>query len=237
MKEVIYNFQDDLGGLFRELILGLAAHEIGIGFMRGSPNNHVSVQLAHGAVSEPVSITALIEKEATVRRGAVELFQNKAIARWSDLLSALYREAVGKHLRRERNFSALKSVRVKYDFGSAIDLVSQIQDSIGHDFDFSDYKTRAAAVKDIFGFEEVGGELAMIKKHVEIRNAIQHHGGRVHEGALRILGLGALDVVNENGDRVKLSLGDSIDISVMEVDLLKSALYVVSNYMEAKCED
>lgn len=237
MRDAIYSFQDDLGGLFRELILGLATHQFGIGLMRGSPNEQVSVQLAHGAVSEPVSMSALIDKEAIVRRGVIELFQNKAIARWNDLLSALYCEAVSRHLRGGRVYSGLKSVRVKFDFASASDLVTQMQESIVHDFDFSDYKSRIGAVKDIFGFEGIDSELGMIKKHVEIRNAIQHHGGRIHEGGLRILGLGRLEVMGEDGSIVKLVSGDAVNISVKEVDLLKSALYVASNFVEAKCED
>ncbi|TOL61671.1 hypothetical protein CGH93_23695, partial [Vibrio parahaemolyticus] len=64
-------------------------------------------------------------------------------------------------------------------------------------------------------------ELDTIKKHVLIRNAIQHHRGYAYSDMFKILGSQSFEVMDHNGKIQTVVSGDKILVTVPEFDLLK----------------
>lgn len=237
MHSCVRDFQHRLNGLFREFILGFAAHELGMRQLVNSPDMSVSILLSGDAYSEPIFAKELVEKQSAVQRGIAELFQSKAIAMWGDLLSDLYRECVRQHLEGTKNYDILAPRKVAFDFKSPEGLAEQLLVTLVSDFAFLDYKSRYKELVKLFSLGGYGRQASIISKHVEIRNAFQHHGGVLHAGGLRNLGLAKLVLKGDDGADFDLCVGDVIFLSSVEIDVLKSTLFEVASALVVYLEE
>ncbi|OAS04608.1 hypothetical protein AYO08_14725 [Pseudomonas putida] len=236
MNDAISDFQDGLGRIFRDLMLGVAASEAGMSFIKNNQQGFVSLNLAGGSQSEPIQLAELAQNELSVKEGVAELFQSKAVALWGDLLNEIFNFALNQHLSGEKSWRVFKSFEARFDFESDISPVDQIRDSVKKRFAFYSHKDKIAAISKIFPLEELADKISIIKKHVEIRNAFQHHNGRMHDSGLRILGLQSFSVKGHGGDDYRVGAGDKISLSIIEMDVLRSVLFEVSSSMEAHLE-
>ncbi len=231
MQKVIDQFQTTLTSCFRELVLATAYLQIGQQALFRSPQDaSVSLVLAEGLETEPMFLRELQPHSAAVAFGVAELFQTKVVAAWADLLNGLYEQFVNQHISGHRHFPAFKKRTTKLDFGSSEDVLTQVRAGLVADFAFSKYSERIQTVDRAFAPDEVRARhLQLIRKHVFIRNATQHHGGRIYEDMLRDLGAGSVQVLDANGRAKSLNLGESIELHVPELDHLKSSFFIVTN--------
>jgi hypothetical protein len=193
----------------------------------------VSIVVAGGATSEPIHVSTLIHNQDTVKRGYIELFQSKAIALWNDLIVALYAVSVCNHIDCSMKSAALKKAKVDIDFSSEISIFDQIKSVLVKDFSFSNHGSKLDVIRKIFPMNDYSSQISFIKKHVEIRNSFQHHGGFMHAGGLKILGTDKINLKNDSGDDVTVCAGEKIHISVVEIDKLKSSLFEISSHIES----
>lgn len=233
MQEAIDNFQDALSANFRELLLGMAAFELGMRSLQENLSGSVSILVAGGASSEPIHVSTLIHNQDTVKRGNIELFQSKAIALWNDLIVDLYTVSVCNHIDHSVRSAALKKSKVDIDFSLEILIPDQIKNALVRDFSFSNHGSKLDVIKKIFPMASYSSQLSFIKKHVEIRNSFQHHSGIMHAGGLKILGVDKISIKDDDGNDVNVCAGEKIHISVVEIDKLKSALFELSSHMES----
>lgn len=231
MATHIDDFQRLLTGYFRELVLATAYLEIGRqSIMQSPPNASVALTLAEGVTTEPMFLRELLPHSASVSLGVAELFQTKTIAAWADLLNALFEHFVGLHIEGKRQFAVFKRRTTRLDFSSSEDVTSQVRRGLVADFAFGKYADRIQMITRVLVPDErVIRELAVVRKHVAIRNATQHHAGKLYEEMLRELGTTTIDALDHAGNTLTLSVGQSIALYVPELDLLKSALFVITN--------
>ncbi|WP_155500181.1 hypothetical protein [Comamonas testosteroni] len=231
MQIVIDEFQNTLKNCFRELVLATAYLQIGQQALFRSPRDaSVSLVLAEGLETEPMFLRELQPHSAAVVFGVAELFQTKVVAAWADLLSGLFEQFVNQHIGGHRQFPAFRKRTTKLDFGSSEDVLTQVRAGLVADFAFSKYSERIQTIDRALAPNETRNRhLQFIRKHVLIRNATQHHGGRIYEDMLRDLAAGSVQVQDSNGRAKSLSLGDSIELHVPELDLLKSSFFIVTN--------
>lgn len=236
MQNAICSFQDDLGGLFKEMILGVAAHNAGMSRLADKPHGAVSLLLSGGTETQAIMVAELVQRQEEVRQGVLELFQNKAIARWNDLIDDLFSVAVDEHLGGAKKWAVIKVRGAKYDFASGIPLEDQVKTTIKGEFGFQDYATRIGIIVKLFGLNQNIKQLLFIKKHVEIRNAYQHHNGLMHSKGMSLLGVVQITVKDLNDRDVVVKIGEKVTLSVMELDLLRSYFCQVVGLMERYIE-
>jgi hypothetical protein len=237
MKTAIDIFQNAISDSFRQLILAVAYLNIGAGVINTSPANaSVELSLDKDIKTEPFYLKDLLIHGGTVEEGVFELYQNKMIAAWSDLLGDLFSNFVDMHFSGARKFYELKKRTVRLDFSLETNLNDQIGAGLTADFGFQRYAER---IKIIDGLLNPDGkhppELATIKKHVFIRNAVQHHASRVYKDMLKELGCSKLSVLDRSADQRELDVDGLILLSVPELDTLKRGLYLVSNEWRKHC--
>ena len=237
MQDYVRDFQQRLNGLFREYILGIAAHELGMRHLVNKPTMFVSIPLSGDTFSEPIYVRELVEKQSAVQRGVAELFQSKAIAMWGDLLGDLYSACVRQHLEGTKNYNFLASRKVAFDFKSLDGLAEQLIVSLVSDFAFLDYKSRYKEISKLFSLGGYARQASVIAKHVEIRNAFQHHAGVMHAGGLKNLGLSKILLKGDDGVNFDLGAGGVISLSSVEIDVLKSNLFEVASALEVYLEE
>lgn len=237
MKTSIDRFQVAVSSHFRQLILAVAYLRIGGTVINRSPANaSVELSLGKSIKTEPFYLKELLPYSCSVGESILELHQNKMIAAWSDLLNDLFSSLVNLHFSGVRKFYELKKRTVRLDFTSETELNEQIRATLIADFAFQRYNDRVKITDD---FLNPGGkhltELLTIKKHVFIRNAIQHHNSRVYQDMLKELGCPRLAVLDENADEKNLGVDEQIVLTVPELDAIKRALFLVSNEWRKNC--
>lgn len=231
MQVVIDEFQNTLTACFRELVLATAYLQIGqqaIG--QSPPTASVALTLAEGLTTEPMFLRELQPHSGAVILGVAELFQTKVVAAWADLLNGLFERFVIQHFDGQRNFPEFKKRTTKLDFSSTEDVVAQVRVGLVADFAFSKYSERIQTIVRTFTPNEaLTQHLQLIRKHVLIRNATQHHAGRVYDEMLRELGARTIQVLNLQGRTKTLNSGELIELHVPELDQLKSSFFIVTN--------
>lgn len=139
------------------------------------------------------------------------------------------------HLDGNKRIPELKKRTTRVDFGSSIDLKSQVQEGLVADFAFEKYAERIKIVNRMLNPDGAcQEELSIIRKHVQIRNSIQHQAGRVCEGMLKEIGSQQVGVLDQHGNLLNLSAGESIQLFVPELDHLKGALFRLTNYWRVR---
>jgi hypothetical protein len=237
MKTVIDRFQGAVSDSFRQLILAIAYLNIGTSVINTSPGNaSVELRLDKDIKTEPFYLKELLIHSGTVEQGVLELCQNKMVAAWSDLLGDLFSCFVDMHFSGIRKFRELKKRTVRLDFSLESDLNQQIRVALAADFAFQRYAERLKIIDGLLNPDcKHLAELTTIKKHVFIRNAVQHHAGKVYGDMLRELGCSRLTLLDGNADIRELDVDDFILLSVPELDTLKRGIYLLSNEWRKHC--
>jgi hypothetical protein len=237
MKALIDKFQGTISDNFRQLILAVAYLNIGARVISASPTDaSVELSLGKDIKTEPFYLRELLIHSGTVEEGVFELHQNKMIAAWSDLLGDLFSCFVDMHFSGVRKFHELRKRTARLDFSLETDLLEQISTALIADFAFQRYADRVKIVDELLNPDgKHSAELSTIKKHVFIRNAVQHHASRVYRDMLRELGCSKLAVLSGDADLRELDLDDRVLLSVPELDSLKRSVYLVSNEWRRHC--
>ncbi|MGI8482373.1 MAG: hypothetical protein ACR2MF_09975 [Chthoniobacterales bacterium] len=236
MSKCINEFQGLLTNYFRDLVLATAYLKIGDQSVAVAPTTaSVSLTLAHDISTEPMYLHELLPHSSAVSHGVCELFQTKTIAAWGDLLNALFERFVTLHVEGAKQYPELKKRATRVDFSSAEDFTLQVRAGLVADFAFNKYLDRIQVINRVLNTEGTfQDELSIIRKHVAIRNAIQHHSGHIYSDMLKELGCNQLSVFDHSGAQLSLIVGESIKLFVPELDYLKSALFRVTNYWRAR---
>jgi hypothetical protein len=231
MITAIDKFQGAVSDYFRQLTLSVAYLNIGDRVINSSPDNaSVELSLAKDIKTEPYYLKELLLHNLYVEEGILEHHQNKMISAWSDLLNEIFSSLVGLHFSSVRNFHELKKRTVQLDFSSETELNEQIMTKLVVDFTFQRYSERVKIIDDVLNSDgKHKPELSTIKKHVLIRNAVQHHGSKVYRDMLKELGCARLEVLDRNADEKFLDVSEQIILAVPELDAIKRALFRVSN--------
>ncbi len=237
MKTAIDKFQGKVSGYFRQLILAAAYLNIGITVINRSPADaSIQLSLAKDIKTESFYLRELIAHSPAVERGLLELNQYKMIAAWSDLLDDLFSCFVNMHFNGGRKFYELKKRTVRLDFSLESDLTGQIRAALTGDFSFQRFNDRVKIIDDILNPNgRHSTELSTIKKHVLIRNSIQHHASMVYQDMLKEMGCSKLAVLDMKADAKDLGVDEQIVLSIPELDALKRALFLVSNEWRMNC--
>lgn len=236
MTTHIDNFQCQIASYFRELILAIAYLDIGSSNLASaSKDASVALTLAHDLTTEPMYLRELLPHSAAVAHGIAELFQTKTIAAWADLLNSLFAYFVTAHLEGQKRIPELKTRSVRIDFSSEIDITSQLREGLIADFAFQQYAEKVKIINCILNPDgRCEDELSIIRKHVLIRNSIQHHGGTVYEDMLKKLGNQHLVIFDHEGNSIKRQVEEPIALFIPELDHLKGALFRLTNNWRAR---
>jgi hypothetical protein len=195
----------------------------------------VALTIAPDVTTEPISLRELLPHSSAVDQGITELFQTKFIAAWSDLLNNLFKHFVIDHLEGRNRFPELKHRSTRIDFSSEVDVASQVREGLISDFPFDKYAERIKIINRVLNPEsKCQDELSIIRRHVMIRNSIQHHEGIFYEVMQRELGSQKILILDSNGNQIYICAGESIRLFVPELDHLKGALFRLTSFWRTR---
>ncbi len=124
----------------------------------------------------------------------------------------------------------LKQWTARIDFSVNADMKVQVRDGLINDFRFQPYSERIRVLVHILHQRDVHAEeLSIVKKHVLIRNSIQHHGSCVYPDMLKNIGSQHLRILDDSAVEKNLKANDKIVLSVPELDHVKGALFRITS--------
>ena len=227
MFDCATELQERITQYYREMILGSAFSKLSE-FVENPKQITVKVKLSDTIESEPLELGELLRHTAEFSAGVTELFQIKAIAAWNDYLNNVFRFLLHAQLHGGPQV-------LDYSFKLNLKLISSLPDiekQATRDYSFERYIERVRLLKK--GVPQAAGdgplqvELKLIRKHVEIRNSLQHHNGIVTRALLNDLGSDKLALLDANGKVLNIGEGDRIMLYIPELNFLKQAIYRVS---------
>lgn len=230
MKSIIDHFQLKMNQNFAEFTLATSCAEAGLNLIsKSNKGATVSLTLGEDLYSEPVTFGELLTASSDFLSNSIALYQNIMIAAWSDLLDEVFNYFICKHFNGELKFSSLKKQTIKLDFSLSTSMEDQIKNALINEFSFKNYTDRFKIISSILNENNDSSlEEYIIKKHVLIRNAVQHHNGIAYSDMFKLLGETTFSVLNREGSSTNIKCGEKIYISVPEFDLLKRSLHLLT---------
>jgi hypothetical protein len=230
MKKIIDNFQLKMNQNFAEFTLATSCAKAGLDLIsKSNKEATVSLNLGDDLYSEPVTFGELLTSSSDFLSNSIALYQNIMIASWSDLLDDIFSYYVCKHFKGEFEFTSLKKQTIKLDFSSSIPIEKQVSNALINEFSFKNYADRFKIINTILNLNKDSVfEEKIIKKHVLIRNAIQHHNGIAYSDMFKLLGVSSFSVLDSGGEDENVKSGEKVYISVPEFDLLKRSLHLLT---------
>lgn len=231
MITAIDAFQGRIAAHFRELILAMAYLKVGgPALANANANDVVDVLLDEDIRSEPIKVSELLPHAEGVSAGILELYQSKMVATWADLLVELFGHFVRRHFDGIHPYPELKRRSARLDFADNTALRLQVERTLIGEFSFEPYGDRVRTVDVVLNPEHKHSDLlGVVRLHVHIRNAIQHHGGRVHPQMLKDVGASEVSLLNAAAHPMAFAANKQLLLSVPEIDTLKRAFFRLSN--------
>ncbi|MHC1729379.1 MAG: hypothetical protein AB9866_25830 [Syntrophobacteraceae bacterium] len=228
-NRAINNIIIESNHLFKQCVLAYTALNLGQSTLDGfSDSVCIATTIGLNIQTEPIPMSELKHYRKGLGHFLLEVFHGKLVQVWHESLSELYSILVDLHFSGNRQFKELKVHNISLDFRNAIALDEQIKERLCKDFYFQKYGNKIKLLNRIFNpHSDHSDHLQNVAKHVQIRNAFQHHAGSVDDFMLKELGLQKIYVLNNNGNKVELKEGDKIELSVPEFDNFRKSLLLI----------
>jgi len=219
--------------LFKEFLAAWVMYTIGRNNLPNIANDTaISPCVGYKQRFEPIPIAVIKRFVTGYPHFVLEVYQGKFVYLVNQLMDDLFCILLDEHLGKTRPFVELKTQQVKIDFSTEEDLITQLKENCARDFTFYRYSDRLKIVNNALNLSNDGhDELVNIKKHILIRNVLQHSNGVVDNHMLKELGLKEFELADEQGKMMTYTKGDKIMLSIPELySLMSSFLGIVQEW-------
>lgn len=189
----------------------------------------ITIPLSPNLQIEPIPINELKQyRQERLESIVLETYHGKLVQSWNNCLSDLFLLLVDLHFTNKRKFTELGKTEIKINFGDYQTLDHQIRERLINDFEFKTHKEKLKLLNKVYNPEnKQPNHQDNILKNVFIRNQFQHHGGVVDDYLLKELGITRLIVLSSDSTPIKLVKGNTIIISIPEIDSFCSSLMMI----------
>lgn len=231
VDELINTFIGEISEKLREFTIAYAMHSAGYDFIQNMNDGQegISLWLGKNVYTERIRIPIVKAYSERFPFFLTEVFQNQFVQIFNDYLNALFDELITLHFSKKRQFLELKTQVIKVDFSNMGNLISEIRKSLLEDFKFKDHKERLNLINRVFNPDLSAEEYLMIvKKHIHIRNAVQHRNGYVDGYILEKLGTNKIVLLDVIGKDKCFALGEKMLLFPTELEKFKKSLIMLS---------
>ncbi|MCC2502211.1 MULTISPECIES: hypothetical protein [Bacillus cereus group] len=230
LEKILDNVIIQSNEIFHEFLCAYTIHNLGnLGLDSINRDALVRVKIDNSTELEPVIISDLINFNKVYPDFLLESFHGKFIQLWHNCLDDIFSLFVDLHFNNTRKFPEFKKRTVSIDFSSGESVEHQLKLKLKKDFSFEKFSDKQKWVNKILNpNKKADDELLSIKKNVLVRNAVQHHDGKVYEEAIKELGGNGIQLLDDNGDERNFSLHERCMISIPELYKLKTSILLVS---------
>lgn len=111
-------------------------------------------------------------------------------------------------------------------------LLRYVESAIWKDFKFWSFKDKLREICRAVGYDVDEGVKRNLRKHIEIRNAFQHHSGQFTSEMRKAIAQDYIDLLDESGKYKRCELWNIIELSVPEIEELCDYLENFANSYE-----
>lgn len=236
LNKIIDRLIDDINSCFMELITGYLKNELGQKTLSQFANQgSISPKVGIDLHMEPIPIVDIKKFSDNSPYFLSEVFHGKLVQLWNNCLHDIFLLFIDLDFAGKRNFEELSDLSFRLKFKSNGKNCSHIKNEFINAFDFKSYAYKVKLINKILNLNNVGGdELAIIRKNVAIRNAIQHRKGVIDLFTLKNLGSSQIKILDMNGKINVYKENDIIVLSIPEIYLLKKSMLYIGHVWRVK---
>ena len=216
----------EANALFKEFLAAWVMYTIGRDNLpRIANDTAISPCVGYNQRIEPIPIAIIKRFVVGYPHFILEVYHGKFVHLANRLMDDIFCVLLEEHLLKTRPFVELKTQQVKIDFSAEEDLLTQLKENCAKDFTFYKYSERLKIVNKALNPGNDGqDQIANIKKHILVRNAIQHSNGMVDDYMLRELGRTDFELADERGNMMTYTKGDKVMLTIPELHGFMSSL-------------
>lgn len=147
---------------------------------------------------------------------AFELVHGLVIQRWYEFLEEAFEAVFREHLSGARPRDRFERVDLRLEAGDGLPLLDAVVLGAGRDFSFEPAHTRLAKLAKVLGARLNPENVDLQKRHIVVRNVIEHAGGVLRPDDLRLLGVASIELINEHHAPAEFRAGDRVVLTLWE---------------------
>ena len=233
MTEILNKYLVNINLNFKELISHLTIFKIGDdNILHLNEDAKISPKISSKLELEPISVKELKESKKNYPDFIMDVYHNKLVIEWQNLLDELYKQLLELHFSKQRTFKEIGKTKVRLDFASEKDMYNQIKENLIIDFSFSSYRDRIKVINNSFSCIALNDTvLKKIHKNILIRNSFQHKNKIVDDEFLSQTGANVLILLDKEGKEQRNHIGDEIFLYLPEIfEFKKSMIRVITKW-------
>ncbi len=187
-------------------------------------------------VSLKMKVSEVLQLHKEHPTAVEEMVHARLVQQWHDFLESLYVQLVKEHLVEGKHHPGLETMSVKVDFRDPGDLAEDVARAATQQFAYSEAPAKLRTVAAALDVEIPTALSESIRKHVAVRNVLQHNEGVLRDVDLRFLGReGSYITLQNNSDEpAATSVGERVKVTFWELVAVRNhfraaALQLVPN--------
>lgn len=147
---------------------------------------------------------------------AFELVHGLVIQQWYEFLQESFEAAFRGHLSGARPRDRFERVDLRLEASDGLPLLEAVVAGAGRDFSFEPAHTRLPKLAKVLGAKLNSENVDLQKRHIVVRNVIEHAGGVLRADDLRLLGVTSIQLLNEHHAPAEFRAGDRVVLTLWE---------------------
>lgn len=145
-----------------------------------------------------------------------ELVHGLVIQWWYDFLQEAFEALLRAHLNGTKPCPKFERVDLRLEAGGGMPLLDAVVAGAARDFSFEPAHERLPKPAKVLGAKLNADNVALQRRHILLRNVIEHAGGVLRPDDLRPLGTSSIELLNADHDPVTFKAGDRLVLTVWE---------------------
>lgn len=209
---------------FKLLVALDAAVNLGTRWLKDNVARYPDATL-HTGVGPPTATTVMtrpfpMSDAVQVLRGrpqlTTELVHGLVMQWWYDFLQEAFEAIFRDHLNGSKPRAKFERVDLRLEAGGGVPLLDAVVAGAARDFSFEPAHERLPKLAKVLGTKLNADNVAIQRRHILVRNVIEHAGGVLRPDDLRPLGVSSIELFDADHDPVTFKAGDRLVLTVWE---------------------
>lgn len=146
----------------------------------------------------------------------VELVHGLVIQWWYEFLQEAFEALFREHLTGSKRRDKFERIGLRLEAGDGLPLLDAVVVGAGRDFSFEPAHTRLPKLAKVLNVKLDEENVALQKRHIVVRNVIEHAGGVLRSDDLRLLGVASIELLNEHHAPAEFRAGERVVLTLWE---------------------
>jgi hypothetical protein len=162
-----------------------------------------------------------------------ELVHAQMVQKWYDFLNQLFEKVVKDHFSGVKSYPKVPQLKVTIDFSidNSTTLIQNIPERAREWFDFIKAEEKINKIEKILGIQIDQQLKSSIKKHIIVRNILEHNNGVIRDRDVKDLGSQVINLFDDSATDKDFKVGDRVKITFYELLRIRHDFHKAASIM------